>query len=184
MIGIPIYYNLALVPTDNVSGMDAEILIQLSEGHRPSVEYMRPMRRRASGRLPGRHLLFPDRRYRQPGAEFRPVRAAWTCRSRVPTSTSSYDIGRQLLASLKTIPGVVDAHIQQVMSYPGLKMNVDRQRAAEVGLTQSAVANNMLTSLSSSAGVSPSFFLSPAQWRELLRRGADAAAAGFNRVGN
>ena len=33
MIGVPIYYNLALVPTDNVSGMDAEILIQL--GRRP-----------------------------------------------------------------------------------------------------------------------------------------------------
>src|SRR6202000_159870 len=31
MIGVPIYYNLALVPTENVSGMDAEILIQLSE---------------------------------------------------------------------------------------------------------------------------------------------------------
>ena len=40
MIGVPIYYNLALVPTDNVSGMDAEILIQLAEGHRPSAEYM------------------------------------------------------------------------------------------------------------------------------------------------
>ena len=45
---------------------------------------------------------------------------------------------RQLLASMKTIPGVADAHIQQVMSYPGLKINVDRQRAAEVGLTQRA----------------------------------------------
>jgi multidrug efflux pump subunit AcrB len=47
------------------------------------------------------------------------------------------------------------------MSYPGLKINVDRQRAIEVGLNQRDVANNMLTSLSSSAGVSPSFWLSP-----------------------
>jgi multidrug efflux pump subunit AcrB len=56
---------------------------------------------------------------------------------------------------------VADAHIQQVVSYPGLKVNVDRQRAAEVGLSQRDVANNLLTGLSSSAGVSPSFFLSP-----------------------
>jgi len=67
-----------------------------------------------------------------------------------------------LLASMEKIPGVVDAHVQQVMRYPGLKINVDRQRAAEVGLSQRDVANNMLTGLSSSFGVSPSFWLSPA----------------------
>ena len=53
MIGVPISYNLALVPTDNVSGMDAEILIQLNDGHRPSGDYMRTMRDRAARRLPG-----------------------------------------------------------------------------------------------------------------------------------
>jgi multidrug efflux pump subunit AcrB len=58
-------------------------------------------------------------------------------------------------------PGVADAHIQQVVSYPGLKINVDRQRAMEVGLNQGSVANNMLTSLSSSAETAPSFWLSP-----------------------
>ena len=73
----------------------------------------------------------------------------------------SYDTARQLLAAIKKIPGVADAHIQQVMSYPGLKINVDRQRAIQVGLSQRDVANNMLTGLSSSSGVSPSFFLSP-----------------------
>src|SRR6478752_452016 len=58
MIGLPIYYNLALVPTDNVSGMDAEILIQLGEGHRPSVDYMREMRRRLPGAFPGSTFYF------------------------------------------------------------------------------------------------------------------------------
>ena len=32
-IGIPIFYNLAFVQTDNVGGMDAEILIALKKGH-------------------------------------------------------------------------------------------------------------------------------------------------------
>src|SRR4029079_12018647 len=74
---------------------------------------------------------------------------------------ASYDTGRKLLAEMKKIPGVVDAHIQQVMSYPGLQINVYRQRAIQVGLSQRDVASNMLTGLSSSSGVSPSFFLSP-----------------------
>ena len=42
MIGLPFSLNLAFVPTDNISGMDAEILISLNHGHQPTVEYQRP----------------------------------------------------------------------------------------------------------------------------------------------
>jgi multidrug efflux pump subunit AcrB len=78
-----------------------------------------------------------------------------------PDINKSYDLARKLLGSVATIPGVVDSHILQVMSYPDLHVDVDRQRAAEVGVNQSQVANNLLTALTSSANVSPSFFLSP-----------------------
>ena len=37
MIGVPLFYNLAFVPTDNVASMDAEMLIALNpDHHRPS----------------------------------------------------------------------------------------------------------------------------------------------------
>ena len=36
MIGVPSSYNLAFVPTDNVGGMDAEILIDLKAKHHPT----------------------------------------------------------------------------------------------------------------------------------------------------
>ena len=36
MIGVPIYYNLAFVQTDNIGPMDAEILIALKENHHPT----------------------------------------------------------------------------------------------------------------------------------------------------
>src|SRR5580698_1669946 len=160
MIGIPIYYNLALVPTDNVSGMDAEILIQLGEGHKPSADYMREMRRQLPRAFPGATFYFQTADIVSQVLNFG-LAAPLDVQIQGADINKSYDIGRQLLASMEKIPGVADAHIQQVMSYPGLKINVDRQRAAEVGLTQSAVASNMLTSLSSSAGVSPSFWLSP-----------------------
>ena len=35
MIGVPLFFNLAFVPTDNISGMDAEILISLKKPHKP-----------------------------------------------------------------------------------------------------------------------------------------------------
>src|SRR5207302_2147662 len=40
MIGVPLFYNLAFVPTDNIGAMDAEILIALKAGHRPTARYM------------------------------------------------------------------------------------------------------------------------------------------------
>ena len=39
LIGVPFSLNLAFVPSDNISGMDAELLISLNKGHKPSVEY-------------------------------------------------------------------------------------------------------------------------------------------------
>jgi len=161
MIGLPIYYNLALVPTDNVSGMDAEILIQLAEGHRPSVDYMREIRRRLPPAFPGSTFYFQTADIVSQVLNFG-LAAPLDVQIQGADINKSYEIGRTLLASIEKIPGVVDAHIQQVMSYPGLKISVDRQRAIEVGLSQRDVSSNMLTGLTSSAGVSPSFWLSPA----------------------
>jgi len=59
------------------------------------------------------------------------------------------------------VPGTADAHIMQVLDYPSLHVAVDRQRAAQVGVSERDVANNLLISLSSSGLVSPSFFLNP-----------------------
>ena len=39
MLGVPFGFNLAFVPSDNVSGADAEMLISLKGNHRPSEEY-------------------------------------------------------------------------------------------------------------------------------------------------
>jgi multidrug efflux pump subunit AcrB len=141
--------------------MDAEILIQLGEGHHPSVDYMREMRRRLPGAFPGSTFYFQTADIVSQVLNFG-LAAPIDVQIQGADINASYDIGRKLLSSIKTIPGLVDAHIQQVMSYPGLKIAVDRQRAIEVGLSQRDVANNMLTGLSSSAGVSPSFYLSPA----------------------
>ena len=52
---------------------------------------------------------------------------------------------------MRRIPGVVDVRIPQVLDYPTLNLDVDRLRAAQVGLSQRDVANNLLTSLASSA---------------------------------
>ena len=62
---------------------------------------------------------------------------------------------------LKRIPGVVDPRVTQVMDFPTLKIDVDRQRAVRFGISQRDVANNMLTSLSGSGQTAPTYYLNP-----------------------
>jgi multidrug efflux pump subunit AcrB len=51
--------------------------------------------------------------------------------------------------------------IAQVLDRPALRIDVDRDRAAQVGVTQHDVADNVLTTLASSTLVAPSFWLNP-----------------------
>jgi multidrug efflux pump subunit AcrB len=52
--------------------------------------------------------------------------------------------------------------VHQVVAQPELRINVDRTRAAQVGLTQRDVTSSMLVSLSGSGTYAPNFWLNPA----------------------
>jgi multidrug efflux pump subunit AcrB len=80
---------------------------------------------------------------------------------RYPDLDRAYAVARTLRDQMREVPGAADVNIKQVLDYPTLFLNVDRERAARVGLSQRDVANNMLVSLSSSALVAPSFFINP-----------------------
>ena len=73
----------------------------------------------------------------------------------------SYEVGQRLLQMVRRIPGVVDPRITQILDFPTLQIDVDRQRAARLGVAQRDVANNMLASLSGSSLISPTYYLNP-----------------------
>jgi multidrug efflux pump subunit AcrB len=52
-------------------------------------------------------------------------------------------------------------HLHQVVDTPELRVNVDRTRAGELGLTQKDVADGVLVSLSSSLQTSPIWWINP-----------------------
>src|SRR5204863_1821520 len=76
-----------------------------------------------------------------------------------------YEANRRFAAGLMTkilrVPGIVDLRVHQVANQPSLEVDVDRTRAAQVGLTQRDVANNLLYSLSGSGRPAPTFWLNP-----------------------
>ncbi len=159
-IGIPLFYNLAFVATDNIGPQDAEILISLKPGHRPTAGYMQRIREELPADFPGSTLYFQPADIVSQVLNFG-LTAPIDVQIESTDLDKGYAVGRQLAASMRHIPGLVDVRIAQVLDYPTLKLDVDRDQAARVGLTQSAVANDLLTTLASSTLVSPSFWLNP-----------------------
>ena len=64
-------------------------------------------------------------------------------------------------SKFKTLPGVSDVYIPQDMDYPALQVNVNRERASELGLSPKEVIDNLITALTSDAMIAPSYWVDP-----------------------
>ena len=74
---------------------------------------------------------------------------------------SDYRIATHLAQRMKLIPGLVDVRIAEPLDYPAFQVNVDRDRALELGVTETAVASSLLTALSGNALLQPDYWLDP-----------------------
>jgi multidrug efflux pump subunit AcrB len=159
-IGVPGALNLAFVPSDNVSGADGEMLISLNKPHRPSEHYRRLLRDRLEHDFPGVTFYFQTADIVSQVLNFG-LPAPIDIQIQDQNFTRSYEVGQRLLQMIRRIPGVVDPRITQILDFPTLQIDVDRQRAARLGVAQRDVANNMLASLSGSSLISPTYYLNP-----------------------
>ncbi len=71
------------------------------------------------------------------------------------------NIAQSLAQQFKAVPGVSDVYIPQDMDYPGLEIDVNRTRAAELGLDPKEVIDNIITSLTSDVMIAPSYWVDP-----------------------
>ena len=62
---------------------------------------------------------------------------------------------------MRKVRGAVDVHIQQITDAPEFFVDVDRQLASEIGVTEQQIANSMNISLSGSYQVTPNFWSDP-----------------------
>jgi hydrophobic/amphiphilic exporter-1 (mainly G- bacteria), HAE1 family len=73
----------------------------------------------------------------------------------------SADIAQELARQIKALPGVSDVYVPQDMDYPALRVNVNRVRAAQLGLDAKEVIDNVITSLTSDVMIAPSYWVDP-----------------------
>ena len=73
-----------------------------------------------------------------------------------------------LAERIARIPGAVDVHVHQVVDQPEIRLDVDRIKASEFGLTQYAVTSNMLILLGSGNGTVAVYY-----WVNSVRTGVN-----------
>jgi multidrug efflux pump subunit AcrB len=159
-IGLPARaYNLAFADGSTIGINDGVIQVALKEGHKPTADYIKKLRQV----LPA---TFPEDTFYFQAADIVTQILNFGLPAQIDVRTMGYDknnlaIARELRQRLATIPGVVDAHLQQEVDAPAFYAQIDRTRAAQLGLNASTVATNINVSLSSSEQVSPNFWTDP-----------------------
>ncbi len=150
--------NLAFGDSATVGSADGEILVALKKPG-ATFDYVRELRRRLPAEFPDATFFFSPADIVSQILNFglpAPIDIQV-----VGSNPANEQAARRIAGRIQAVPGVVDVHVHQITAAPALRVNVDRTRAAQLGLTQRDVASSMLTSLAGSGDGSPNFWLDP-----------------------
>jgi multidrug efflux pump subunit AcrB len=71
----------------------------------------------------------------------------------------NYAFAQDLATRFRTLDNVGEVYIPQDMNYPGIRLDVDRVHAGELGLTQKDVVDNVITALNSNYMIAPNYWV-------------------------
>ena len=81
---------------------------------------------------------------------------------------SAYSVAQNIADQARYLPGVSDVLIPQDIDAPSLKLNIDRIRASELGLSQKEVVDNVISALTSNGMIAPSYWIDPKTGNDYL----------------
>jgi len=157
-IGLPVYWALLFYQTDTIGPQDADLQIELSEKHHPSLGYIGKIRQAVNEQMPGVEIYSQAADITSQVLNFglsAPIDVQFQGRD----AYSSYKLAVELLPKVKVIPGAVDVRIPETFDYPTLRVNIDRAKALQLGISENLAAQNLLNSLASSVVVAPNNWL-------------------------
>ncbi len=158
-IGLPYSsINMSYSTSAPIGTMDADILVSLADGHRPTEDYVRELRERLPRQFPGVSFYFIPADIVSQILNFG-LPAPIDVQIGGPNSEASREFATMLIDQIKSVPGTTDLRIHQPFDQPKLHIMVDRTKAAESGFTQLDIASSALVSLSGSFQTTPEFWL-------------------------
>ncbi len=154
-------FNFIFIDNSTIGVADAELLVSLKEEKsQPTGDYIRALRTRLRQELPDVTVFFTP-------ADIVSQILNFGLTAPIDIQVTGFDrqnnlkIAKQIEQRVAGVPGAVDVHLHQVMNAPELFVNIDRERANQLGLSEQRVANNLLISLSGSSQVTPNFWPDP-----------------------
>jgi multidrug efflux pump subunit AcrB len=138
--------------TPNAGPMDAIMKVQLSEErHHSAQEYVHELRTgfQTDNRFAGLEFAF-DAGGMIRGAMNEGKSTPINIRIESKSLGKARDVARRIEDKVKEVDGVVDCRILQRLDYPEFIIDVDRTKAADLGLTQRDVMENVVAALNSS----------------------------------
>ena len=147
--------------TSNAGPHTATVQVALKEDHRVgSYDYMERTRRAIADELPHLSAFFQSG-----GMADAVLNQGLPAPIDVQLSGSNiervFDAATDLAAQIRRLPGASDVFIPQDLDYPSLRLDIDRERAATLGLDQREVVNNVITALTSNQMIAPSYWVDP-----------------------
>jgi len=139
----------------------AYVQVSLKENHRiGSYEYMDRVRKKLRAEMPQISTYF------QSGGL---VDAILNLGSPAPIDIqvlgskldATYKTAAEIARKVRALPGVSDVLLPQDMDYPAIQLEIDRERASQLGLTAKEIVHNVITALLSNGLIAPTFWADP-----------------------
>jgi hydrophobic/amphiphilic exporter-1 (mainly G- bacteria), HAE1 family len=158
---IGITTDFSAIYTPNSAPHTAFVQVSLKEGHKAgSYEYMAKVRAKIGRELPQLSTYFQSG-----GLVDAVLNMGMPAPIDIQVSGNSlkqaYATATDIAAQARALPGVSDVLIPQDIDYPALRLDVDREKASLVGLTQQEVVDNIITALTSNGMIAPDYWIDP-----------------------
>ncbi|HEY1631381.1 MAG TPA: efflux RND transporter permease subunit [Rhizomicrobium sp.] len=160
-IGLPTSSINTVYNNSGVIGyQDGDVYVTLTLGHAPTADYMRKLRETLPVEFPGSTFSFLPADIISQILNFG-APAPIDLQVTGPKLDKDKATALKLLDKLRKIPGLADARMQQSFENPQLRVDVDRSRMAQLGLTERDVTNSVVTSIAGSSQTAPTYWLNP-----------------------
>ena len=152
--GINLSYN-----DSGVSGpADADILVSLNPGHSPTANYVRNLRLSLNRDFPGITFYFLPADIVSETINFG-LPAPFDIQVVGRNEAADQQVANALVQKIRRVRGAVDVRVQQPNDLQRIAFNIDRTKAAQLGLSERDVASSVLLALSGSSQVTPTYWL-------------------------
>ena len=153
--------GFSAIYTPNSAPNTAFVQVSLKEGHKiGSYEYMRRVRAKLRSDMPEISAYFQSG-----GLVDAIINMGMPAPIDVQVSgmdmDAAYHTALNIAGEVRQLHGVSDVLVPQDLNYPALELNIDRERASLMGLSEKEVVDNVITALTSNGMIAPSYWVDP-----------------------